>query len=678
MQSDRSLGAAFGILILLVAVLAGAPGISWCQMVSPGKASLDTVQLNRYNQALADKLSREAWQRISSKDKLEAEREKLHQEFMYMIGLNPLPERTDLHVQHVRTVEREDYTIEVLNYQSLPGFYVTANLYKPRRGSGPFPAVIWGPGHGFGEYGNKVNRQPHAVMWARAGFICIVVDPIQVAEIYGIHHGLSGFGLDEWYSRGYTPMAIEVWNTMRTVDYLLSRPDVDGDKLTLTGVSGGGHLSWMAGAADPRINVVQPAAGTSDIPAHIRFNLQRMHCDCAYFVNTYHHDWPTLAALISPRPLLLHCSTEDAYYPPEGYMPVLERAKEIYSWFGKKDEVGLSEVPGPHTYNPVQRARGVEFSTRWLLGRTVDIPEEVDIVPAEFEELGALGGINAGHPPNINEEVYEVMLPAAKPSMPAGVQLWEKRKAELIDTLRNVVLRNMPKRLEPKRIQAGERDASLLETEPGIGVGMYSHVPPAPDGIKAAVLYVASPGERWQRIAWGFMRSYPLDEKPTSKYMIYPRGVGTDIWSIDTEIRYKREALTLGRTLDDMRLADILAGIEEVVSDPANAGIEELTVIGKGTYGVLAAYAALLDERVTRVVLHSPTESHLDGPHLLNVLRYTDIPEALAMLAPRCELVFLTHDIENFGLTRGIYEMMGAGDKFRRCMSVTQALNLPD
>ena len=87
-------------------------------------------------------------------------------------------------------------------------------------------------------------------------------------------------------------MAIEVWNAMRSVDYLQSRPDVDGSKLTINGVSGGGHLSWMAGTADSRFTVVQPVAGTADVREHVERNLQHMHCDCAYFINIYREDWP--------------------------------------------------------------------------------------------------------------------------------------------------------------------------------------------------------------------------------------------------------------------------------------------------------------------------------------------------------------------------------------------------
>ncbi len=663
-------------VLLQCAVLGLFAASSVSAKIDPASASLDTMQIGSYLQALADSLGKQAWRRVDSKDKLEAEREKMHKEFMFMLGLDPLPERTDLHVKTVRTIERDDYTVEVLQYQSLPGFYVAANLYKPKQGKGPFPAVLWGPGHGNGEFGTKQKRQSHAAMWARAGYICIVVDPVQASEVYGIHHGLAGYDLDEWYSRGYTPMAIEVWNAMRTVDYLLTRPDVDGARLTLTGVSGGGALSWMAGVADTRFAVVQPAAGTSEIPAHIRYNLQNMHCDCAYFGNTYQHDWTSMAALVAPRPLQLHCSTGDAYYPPEGYLPVLARAKEAFSWYGKEDAAALSEVPGPHTYNVVQRQRSVEFSTRWLLGREVEIKDR-EITPVQASQLGALGGINAEHPDNINARVYEYLLPAHQVTMPSERAAWETRRAQVMDKLRSVVLRNMPTGLTPHASGRTEgEDGYLLETEPGIRVGMYASIPAEGGPMKAAVLYVASPGDSYGSTLWSFMKPWPLAEKQSSKYMVYPRGVGRASWDHDRLSRYKRDAWMLGRTLDDMRLADILCAIEAVATDPANGNIEELSLVGKGEAGILAAYAALLDERVTRVVLHMPTETHLDGPDLLNVLRFTDIKETLAMLAPRCELDIITHDIDDFSLTGDIYGLMGASEKFRDCVSVTQALNL--
>ena len=349
-------------LIVLVIMLAIQAGQGLCAPVEPSIASLDTIQLNRYYQALADQVGREAWQRIDSKAKLEAERANLHREFMFMIGLDPLPERTPLQATVVRTVEREDYTVEVLHFQSLPGFYVTANLYRPAKGTGPFPAVVWGPGHG-----RRVRGQDPAPARCRLGQRRVYLhgdrpDPGRGdlwrpprpgrfrpgRLVFPRLHPDRDRGLER-HARGGLPADPPGcgWNKADPYRSLRRRPpELDGR---------GGR---------PAVRVVQPAAGTSDIPAHVRFDLQSMHCDCAYFINTYRHDWTTLAGLISPRPLLLHGSTGDDYYPPEGYLPVVERAREIFSWFGRADQTALSEVPGPHTYNEIQEARGVKFSAR--------------------------------------------------------------------------------------------------------------------------------------------------------------------------------------------------------------------------------------------------------------------------------------------------------------------------
>ena len=399
---------------------------------------LNTERMNAFLEARATALREQAHARIATKEKLEQERENLLREFRFMLGLDPLPDKSPLEMNVVRTVECDDYTIEVMHYQSLPGFYVTANLYCPKKGKKPFPVTIWGPGHGSGDFGMKGVRQQQASEWARNGFMCMVIDPIQAAEVYGIHHGISGYDLDEWFSRGYTPMGIEVWNTMRAVDYLLTRPDVDGKKISLTGVSGGGHLSWMAGAAEPRISVVQPAAGTADVLTHIIRDLQSMHCDCAYFMNTYQHDWPTLAGLIAPRPFLMHNSVGDAYYPPEGYKYVLMRSKEIFGWYGAADKTDMCEVEGPHGYTQFQRERAVEFSSRMLLGKKNKIASRpVKEVPVE--QLGALGGVYAEHPENINARVYEVLVPAAKIGRYESLPAWQTRREALISLLREKV-----------------------------------------------------------------------------------------------------------------------------------------------------------------------------------------------------------------------------------------------
>lgn len=635
--------------------------------------SLCTKQMNAYFESEASRLRYEAWQRIDSREKLDAARDRLHKEFLYMIGLDPLPPRTDLKVQLVRTVQREGYAVDVLQFQSMPNLYVTANLYRPTSGEGPFPAVLLGPGHRSSPYGGKSVRQNYAFPWIQNGYLCLVIDPMQVAEVFGVHRGTHAWGHMDWYARGYTPIGIEVWNAMRGLDYLLSRTDVDGDKITINGCSGGGHLSWMAGVADPRIQVVQPVAGASDIYGHITNNLQALHCDCGYFINLYRHDWSTLTALICPRPLLIHATTEDSYYPPVGYLPLVEKAREVASWYGKERKTGLVEEPGGHGYSPTQKEKAVEFSNRWLRGITTKVQVK-PFVEIPHDQLAAMGGRRGSHPFNINDRVQDLLIPTAELEWYDSLLDWEKKKNEILYNLKHFVFRNMPSQISDPGTSARGSGDYTIETEQGIHVDMVSYAPKSDDSKHPIALYIASEGDTNNSGLWGMMKAYPFNSDKVTRHVVYPRGIGTNIWNADVTKRYKRQSMLLGRTLEDMQLYDVLCAIDHLANQPSFDG-KEITLVGKGPMGIIGAYAALLDSRVTRVILHSPELTHRSAPVFLNVLRYTDIPQVLAMLAPRCELVFLTHEIEQFEYTKGIYDLQAVGHKFRRCTTIAEALN---
>ena len=650
-------------------VLSGAP-LSGAE-VDVDAVSVDKGRMIAYLAREGQRLGEEADRRISTRAKVDSERERLRREFRFMIGLEPLPPRTPLHVTHVRTVERDEYTVEVLHFQSMPKFYVTANIYKPKNANGRLPAVIWGPGHSPYFAGAKALRQNYAIPWVRAGYLCMVIDPIQVAETFAVHRGTAAWRMWDWYARGYSPIGVEVWNAMRAVDYLATRPDVDATKLTVNGVSGGGHLSWMLGAADERIAVVQPVAGTADVPTHVADNLQRMHCDCAYFINTYRHDWPTLAALMAPRPLLLHCSTEDAYYPRAGYHAVTRRTARIYELFGAADKTGLFEVPGRHAYTQAQREKAVEWSDRWLLDKESTVRERpFEEIPGE--QLAAFG---ADLPTDdVNRRIHEIFIPVAEEVPIRSQAEWKSRRAEVLGQLESVTFRNLPRPFVAAGAPPEGTRRFALETEPGILVGM-SNDRVTKDAKRPALLCIASPGDTLDSVA-RFARAYPWRSSVRSLNIVWPRGFGATSWDSTTEWRFRRTAMLLGRTLDDMRLFDVLCALEQVTTRPDFDGTN-LTVVGSGVEGILGAYAALFDPRVTRVVLRSPPSSHKTGPIFLNVLRYTDIPQTLALLAPR-ELVFLTDEGDRFAYARDIYKLYGMEKNFRQGSTVTQVLNQPN
>jgi hypothetical protein len=143
-----------------------------------------------------------------------------------MLGLAPLPEKTDLHATVTGTLDIGDVTIEKVHFQSRPGLYVTANLYRPRlvKKGQKFPTILYQCGHSNqGRDGNKAGYQRHGLWFASNGYVCLMVDTLQLGEVAGKHHGTHNLGRWWWHSRGYTPAGVECWNAIRAIDYLVSR-----------------------------------------------------------------------------------------------------------------------------------------------------------------------------------------------------------------------------------------------------------------------------------------------------------------------------------------------------------------------------------------------------------------------------------------------------------------------
>ena len=224
------------------------------------------------------------------------------------------------------------FTVEKLYFQSRPHLYVTANLYLPKGLKKPAPAILYLCGHtqvtsNGVSYGNKTAYQHHAVWFARNGYVCLIIDTLQYGEIEGHHAGTFSEGAWWWNSRGYTPAGVETWNAIRALDYLVSRPEVDATRIGVTGRSGGGAYSWFLAALDDRVKVIAPVAGITDLENYVVDGTVEDHCDCMFLVNTYRWDYPLLAALSAPRPLLLADTDTDAHFPLSGVLHTYDQLK---------------------------------------------------------------------------------------------------------------------------------------------------------------------------------------------------------------------------------------------------------------------------------------------------------------------------------------------------------------
>jgi len=392
---------------------------------------------------------------IASLDQWKSRREVYYRQFREMLGLEPMPPRTDLKPVMTGQVEAEGFVVEKLHFQSLPGLYVTAHLYRPKEVHEPLPAVLYVCGHGGVKkgnisYGNKCHYQHHGIWFARHGYVCLVIDTLQLGEIEGIHHGTYRYGMWWWNSYGYTPAGVEAWNCVRALDYLQSRKEVDPKRLGVTGRSGGGAYSWWIAALDERIQAAVPVAGITDLQNHVVDGCVEGHCDCMYLVNTYQWDYPLVAALIAPRPLLLGNTDDDNIFPLDGVDRLFEKVRRIYQLYGAEEKFGKAIFPGPHQDLPELQKAAFAFFDKHLKGIQRD-SGEVGVSLFQPEQLKVFQELPTDQRnTTIQEEFVRLAAPAQAPE---SKEAWEKQVLGWMQALREKTFRAWPKEPPPLRLQ---------------------------------------------------------------------------------------------------------------------------------------------------------------------------------------------------------------------------------
>ncbi|MFB3825647.1 MAG: acetylxylan esterase [Bryobacteraceae bacterium] len=639
----KALGVNIRALLACTAAFAQSGEDSWRRMQESRKQVM--AFLEREAQSITD----HAAQEIATRESWEKVRARRLEQMRDMLGLLPWPRRAPLNVRITGKLDRGSYTVEKIAFESLPKIYVTANLYLPRERKGAVPGVIYVCGHSGAQAGAKARYQRHGISFAKNGYAAFILDPIQIAETFALHHGVGWQEMYDWYSRGYTPAGVEVWNAMRAIDYLETRPEVDKARIGITGRSGGAAISWFTGAVDPRVKVAAPIMGISTYAANVRANTQRLHCDCMFALNSWLHDMMHQGALIAPRPLLMGHGSKDDLFPVPGYTEFEQRVGALYAAYGASEAFRNVVVPTAHADSDSLRETAIRWFDRFLMGAAADRKLDMSYTDEPDEAVKVFA---SGPPADAqNFRVHEIFT-TRPPSPPfASRAAWEKRRAELMETLRARVFANVPR---PKNVRLKGEELSA----DGI-VPVRALVRPAPKGKTGVpgLLYVASDAEDPRSI--GYLLA---DSTECVRLIVYPRGVGEAPWERSFWRDVMRNAMHVGQTVDSMRLADVLAAAEALRAQP---GVDPKRILatGRGVSGALGLYAALLDPEIQQVMLIDPPVTHADGPVFLNILRHTDLPEAAGLLAPR-RLSFYARMPGAYEYTRGIYKLYGE-DLFR-------------
>jgi hypothetical protein len=681
----RPLGTSIGI----VAALALAPILA---------AETPKADTNRGDQMIAEyfrletqKLQDACLADVKNLADWKAKREGYRRQLLEMLGLDPLPERTDLQATVTGRVEHDEFTVEKLHFQSRPGLYVTGDLYVPRNLQGRAPAVLYVCGHGASKkdgvsFGNKVSYQHHGGWFARHGYVCLTIDTLQMGEIEGIHHGTYRYKMWWWLNRGYTPAGVEAWNCVRALDYLQTRPEVDRERLGVTGRSGGGAYSWWIAAIDERIQVAVPVAGITDLENHVVDGCVEGHCDCMYMVNTYRWDYPLVAALVAPRPLLLSNTDRDGIFPLDGVIRTYDKARQIYELYGAGDKLGLHMTAGPHS--DTQELQTGAF--RWLNKHLKNDTAVIEKAAVKFFEPEQLKVFDQLPQDQRNTEIHESFVPAASPpQVPADAAAWQQMRDAWQATLLDQSFRAWPAApcsLDATKALAADREGLHLEawdftSQEAIRLRLYLVHRSGLDQPESVVLNVLD-DQAWQEFLAGMRPAFeaelqgevlpPADDasfRPTAETLrnsaqvlayVAPRGVGPTAWdqSEKKQTQHQRRFYLLGQTLDGMRVWDVRRAIQ-AVRTLETIGSAPLSLHGQRTAAGVVVYAALFEPDIRRLDLRDLPKTHRDGPYLLNVQRSLDMPQAVAMAAEKSPIVIGQADTGGWDYPSAVVQQLG-------------------
>jgi hypothetical protein len=300
----------------------------------------------------------------------------LREHILASAGLLPMPAKSPLNASLFGEVTHNDYSVSKVYFESLPGFFVTGNLYRPI-GSGPFPAIL--SPHGHWAYGRLENTETasvpgRAINLARQGFVVFTYDMIGYNDSRQLTHTFGGKRENLW---GLGLAGLQLWNAIRGVDFLEALPYVKKDAIGATGASGGGTQTFLLSAVDDRVAASAPV---NMISLHMQGgclceNLPGLRLDANNV---------ELAGVIAPRPLLMVSATGD--WTNETMKLEYPAMRNIYALFGAEDHVHGVQFEAPHNYNKDSREAVYSWMARWLQNAPADVkrperPFTVDRLP---------------------------------------------------------------------------------------------------------------------------------------------------------------------------------------------------------------------------------------------------------------------------------------------------------
>lgn len=595
------------------------------------------------------------YEKIKTADDAQAYQQKMRNFFLERIG--GFPERTPLDAFTTARIERDGYIVEKVIFTSRPNFHVTGLLFLPP-GQGPFPGVIVPCGHSAGGK-DEEKYQRASIALAKQGFVSFCYDPLGQGERHQVllpdgktsppNHTILGVSC---IPLGVGFAQFRIWDGMRALDYLASRPEVDPKRLGCTGNSGGGTLTSYLMALDDRIVAAAPSCYLTTFRTLLPKNGPQDAEQNIYGQVAFGMTQAEYVMMRAPKPTLICTATKDMFNIG-GSWELYRDAKRFYARFGYPERVDLVETDEGHGFHLQLREGAVRWMNRWLADKHEAVFEPAFEVLTKPECLAT----EKGQVLHLAGErtVFDVNADLEDRLAATRSKLWaETSTNELLDRVRkHAVIRPLEKLAQLKVEQVGEavkRDGYelrklTLSPEPGIELPVLAMVPSKRSGD--VVLYVdgagkqaaAAPGGELEQAAKHGTLVVAVDLRGLGELCdAKAEGKGGLPPTLDLKQAYL--AYLLEKSLVGLRTEDVLSTARWARKFEAEGGRNRVRLIGVGTAGVAVLHAGALERDLFAAVeLRQTLDSWAAvvrdrqgcGPQLINVvhgaLKTYDLPD---------------------------------------------------
>lgn len=581
-------------------------------------------------------------------------------------AFGPFPEKTDLNTRITGVLLRPDYKVEKIIFESRPGFKVTANLWIPTGIQEPMPGVIGVCGHS--TTGKAAEPyQAFAQGLCRLGFVVFMIDPLGQGERLQSPRpdGQSRFGVGvrEHLKAGNQQFLVgefigmwRAWDGIRALDYLLTRPEIDPNRVGITGNSGGGTMTtWLCGLED-RWTMAAPSCFVTSFCRNLENELPADTEQCPPNTLALGLDHVDYLAAMAPKPLILLAKEKD-YFDVRGTEEAYARLKKLYTLLGAADQVALFAGPTGHGYSIENREAMYGWFTQWShMEKSVHEPELTYENPEDLQ-CTRDGQVDSWGSRSIFDFTRNtaIRMAAERPAPdPTTIQTWLSKKL-------NLTVPEIPPTYRILRV-VSERDyplsrvlTYLVHSDPGIDIPVYyltkeTHLSRPQPESKNAVLYVShlSSDQELRKETW--LKNLIQKQEDHALFAMDVRGIGesqpntcggshTFHTPYGNDYFYAIHGIMLGDPYPGQKARDILSTLAFL----RNAGFQNIQIIAHKWGTLPAALAALVDARLQGLHLHDALASYQDvamredydwplSSFVPGVLAHFDLPDVYASI----------------------------------------------